>query len=454
MSFLAAFFFLPFVRILASGLSVQSLSAANLRLVLETFGFTVYQATLSTILTLALGLPAAFLFARYRFPGRSLLYALTAVPFMLPTVVVAAGFSALFGPRGWANLIPMGLLGLATPPISFIGTLGAILIAHVFYNTTIVIRLVGGALGGLDPKWEQAGRSLGADSRSVWWRVVLPMLRAPLLAATLLVFLFDFTSFGVILLLGGPAFATVEVQIYTEALYLLNLPVASLLAFVQLLFTIGFSVLYTRLAVRARVQAVPRAADSNRRAAAGRRERSFVILAVVALTLFFVLPMLALPLRSISRLDANRGERGAVQAGLTTEYYSELFSNARNSIFYVPPIQAAANSLTYASATVLLSLALGFPAASALAKPGRLEKVLDPILILPLGASAVTLGSGIYCYVWTIGWSTRGWCRLRTRWWRCPLLSARFSRRLLHSRIGCARPPPRWAPRRFDPGRS
>ena len=407
LSFLAAFFFLPFIRILAFSLDAATLSAANLRVALATLGFTVYQAALSTLLTLAMGLPAAVLFARFRFPGRSLLHALTAVPFMLPTVVVAAGFNALLGPRGWANLALMRSFGLSSPPIAFVGTLGAILVAHVFYNTTIVIRLVEGALSGLDPKLAQAARSLGADAPRVWWRVILPLLRAPLLAAMLLVFLFDFTSFGVILLLGGPSFATLEVQIYIEALSLLNLPVASLLALVQLLFTIGFSVLYTRTAVRSRIQTAPRAAQSNRRRAATRVEWLFIAGAVLVLSAFFVLPMLALPLRSISRLDADRGDRTAVQAGLTTDYYSELFINRRNSIFYVPPIQAAANSLTYAGASVLLSLALGFPAAAALAKPGRLEKILDPILILPLGASAVTLGLG---FIVTFGrWLVHPW---------------------------------------------
>ena len=101
------------------------------------------------------------------------------------------------------------------------------------------------------------------------------------------------------------------------------------------------------------------------------------------------------------------GNGASFQTGLTTEYYAELFVNRRNSISYVPPVQAALNSLAYAAATVFLSLAMGFPAASALARPGRLEKILDPILILPLGASAVTLGLG---FIVTFGrWLAYPW---------------------------------------------
>ncbi|MGC8857327.1 MAG: ABC transporter permease, partial [Anaerolineae bacterium] len=68
--------------------------------------------------------------------------------------------------------------------------------------------------------------------------------------------------------------------------------------------------------------------------------------------------------------------------------------NRRASLFYIPPVQAVFNSLAYAAATVFLSLLLGFPAAFALARPGRLERWLDPLLMLPLGASAVSLGLG------------------------------------------------------------
>ncbi len=398
--FLGVFFFYPFFRILAFGFNFSALSLNNLQLALSVFSFTFYQAALSTLLTLLIGLPSAYLFARFDFHGKSLLRALTAVPFMLPTVVVAAGFNALLGPRGWVRLV-----FFPNSTFQFTGTLWAILPAHVFYNTTIVIRIVGNALSQLDPKLEQAARSLGADSLRVWWNIILPLLRSSIFASSLLVFLFDFTSFGVILLLGGPGFATLEVEIYIQALQLLNLPLAALLALIQLLCTLIFSILYTRMLTRASIQTAPR--SPVMRKAKSLQEKMFVVFFCALLFVFFILPMLALPLRSVSRLDADRAQLGPIQTGLTTDYYSELFINRRGSIFYVPPVQAALNSLGYAGATVVLSLLLGFPAASALAHPGRLEKILDPLLILPLGASAVTLGLG---FVIAFGrWLTSPW---------------------------------------------
>lgn len=401
LSFLVIAFFYPLSRILALTFDPQTFTSRNILLASNVLLFTFYQAALSTILTLLIGLPSAYLFARYDFRGKSLLRALTAVPFMLPTVVVAAGFSALLGPRGLIQTL------FPASSFNFIGTLTAILIAHVFYNTTIIIRIVGNALSSLDPKLDQAARSLGADPLRVWWNVTFPLLRPALLSSSLLVFLFDFTSFGVILLLGGSQFATLEVEIYLRVLRLPNLPLAALLSVIQLVCTLAISIIYTRVVTRTTIQTAPRSAESNIRKPKTLREKIFVTLFVILLTSFFFLPLSALPFRSLSRLEADRGQRGEVQYGFTTDYYAELFINRRGSVFYVPPIQATANSLGYAGATVFLSLLLGFPAALALAKPTRLEKILDPLIILPLGSSAVMLGLGFIISFGT--WLTSPW---------------------------------------------
>ena len=405
--FLAVFFFLPLTRILFLSLDASVLTSDNLQRALSVLRFTFYQAALSTILTFLLGLPAAVLFARFDFRGKPLLRALTAVPFMLPTVVVAAGFNSLLGPRGLFSFI------FHLSSFQFSNTLTAILLAHVFYNTTIVIRIVGNALTHLDPRLEQAARTLGADARRVWWNVTLPLLRVPLLAAGLLVFLFDFTSFGVILLLGGPQFSTLEVEIYIQSMQFLNLPMAALLSLIQLLCTLAFSILYTRVVTRSLVSTAPK--PSTARPPKTFCERVLVSSFIFLLSSFFILPLLSLPLRSLSRLEADLGQRGEITRGFTADYYRELFVNRRDSVFYVPPIEAARNSLGYAAATVALSLALGFPAASALARPNRITKFLDPLIMLPLGASAVTLGLG-YIITFNKPLLTGHWSLITDNW--------------------------------------
>jgi thiamine transport system permease protein len=395
-TFLLITFFYPLSRIFALTFDYRTLTSENLLLASRVSLFTFYQAALSTLLTLLLGLPSAYLFARYDFHGKSILRALTAVPFMLPTVVVAAGFSALLGPRGLIQIL-FASFDFAQDKLSsfpFLGTLTAILIAHVFYNTTIIIRVVGNALSSLEPRLEAAARSLGADSPRVWWNVTLPLLRPALLSSSLLVFLFDFTSFGVVLLLGQSRFATLEVEIYLRVLKLPDLSLAALLVIIQLIFTILISLLYSHFATHSAIQTAPRSAASNIRKPKTLRDKLFVASLIVLLTSFFLLPLSSLPLRSLFRLEADRGQRGEVQYGFTTDYYTELFVNRRGSVFYVPPIRATLNSLGYAAATVVLSLLLGFPAALALARPTRLERILDPLIMLPLGSSAVMLGLG------------------------------------------------------------
>ncbi len=384
--FLLSFFFFPLFKILALTFNLSTFTDLdNLLVARNSLLFTFYQAILSTLLTFALGLPAAILFSKFDFRGKSLLRALTAVPFMLPTVVVAAAFNSIFSPRG---LFSFFFPSFIIQPSPFI----LILIAHTFYNTSIVIRIVGNAISRLDPKLEASARSLGADTFHVWKDVILPILRPSLLAAALLVFMFDFTSFGVILLLGGSQFATLEVEIYIRALQLPNLNLAALLSVIQLVFTLIFSILYSRTINQVSTQTAPR--FSTARPPKTFQEKLFVATLALLLSSFFFLPLISLPIRSLTRLEADRGQRDQVQYGFTTDYYEELFINRRGSLFYVPPVQAAANSLGFAGITVILSLALGYPAAYALAKPTRLEKFLDPFLMLPLGASAVMMGLG------------------------------------------------------------
>jgi thiamine transport system permease protein len=395
--FMGLFFFYPIVRILWLGLNpaaITSIAPSSIDLAVRSLLTSFYQAGLSTLLTLALGIPTAFLFSRYAFKGKALLRALTAIPFMLPTVVVAAGFNALLGPRGWINLGLMDLFHLQNAPITFVGTFAAILMAHVFYNTTIVIRLVGNALSSLDPRTEMAAQTLGSNPRQVLLHVTLPMLRPTILAASLLVFIFDFTSFGVILLLGKPGFSTLEVEIYRQAMQMFNLPLAGMLSLIQLLCTLGFSILYSRILKRNPVSSTPRSAVDNMRKTRTASQKILVSALVTFLLAFFLLPLVSLPVRSVTRLEADRGAHAQIHYGFTGDYYSELFINRRESLFYVPPLSAIGISMGYAALTVVLSLLIGFPVASALARPGRVERLLDPVLMLPLGASAVTLGLG------------------------------------------------------------
>ena len=350
--------------------------------------FTTWLASVSTLLTLLAGLPAAYVFAHYRFPGKGLLQALTTIPFVLPTVVVAAAFTALVGPRGWLNSLLMSWFDLPGAPIRLENSLWLILLAHVFYNTTVIVRVVGGFWANLDPRLEQAGRVLGAGRLQVFREITLPLLLPALAAGGLLVFLFCFTSFGVVLILGGPRFATLEVEIYRQAVNLFRLPVAAALSLAQIATTFIIMSVYTRAQAAVTVPLNLRAAGETAQAPATRGQAIATGAVALGLLLFLVAPLLALAGRSLA-------------AGDPLRYYRELFVNRTSSIFYVPPGLAIRNSLLFASLTVVIALLIGVSTAYLLARgPQRLARALDPIVLLPLGTSAVTLGFG---YILALG---------------------------------------------------
>ena len=127
------------------------------------------------------------------------------------------------------------------------GTVWAILIAHVFFNYAVVVRTVGAFWGGLDPRMEEAARSLGATAWAAFREVTLPRLRPAIASAAAIVFLFSFTSFGVVLILGGPRRATLETEIYRQAVTRTDLETAAALAVVQLVAVLALVVVSTRL---------------------------------------------------------------------------------------------------------------------------------------------------------------------------------------------------------------
>lgn len=379
-AFLALFFVWPVVAIIGTGLRPDGgwdlspfgdvLTDAYVR---ETALFTMGQATLSTVATLAVALPGAYVVARFAFPGRRLLRAAITVPFVLPTVVVASAFLALVGPRG-----PLG------DQIDLSGTLWVIIAAHAFFNYAVVVRTVGGLWSHLDERIEDAARALGASRWRAFREVTLPLLRPAITAAAAIVFLFTFTSFGVIRILGENRYATLEVEIVRTTRDLFDLPTASALAVVQLVAVAALLLVYGRFVERRAVhqRLRPVAETARRPATAG--ERTMLWANIAAMGVLLGAPLAVLVERSFRVGD-----------GYGLGWYRALGDSA-GTVLFVPPTEAVRNSLVYAGAATLLALAVGGCAAVALAAPWRRarRRGLDTLLMLPLGTSAVTVGFG------------------------------------------------------------
>ncbi len=354
--------------------------------------FTCWQALLSTVLTLALALPGAYVFARYRFCGKNLLQALMTIPFVLPTVVTAAAFRALLGANGLLNNWLISGFGLAQPPIKIDQTVVFFLLAHVFYNYTLVVRIVGGFWAGLNPDLRAVATMLGASPWQTFRRITLPLLMPAIGSASLLIFIFCFTSFGVVLILGGPTNATLEVEIYRQSVQLFNLPMAAALSLIQIAVNFLLMWLYAKLGQKSPIAFYGDSATGTAVKAAAPRQKILIAANILCMLILLVSPLLALVVRSLTGAD-----------GLTFGYYLALFGTQARSVFFVEPISAVVNSIGFGLTAMILAVFLGLLASTFLASARsqgapRTAKnsasFWDAVIMLPLATSAVTLGFG------------------------------------------------------------
>ena len=346
--------------------------------------FTVWQAVVSTVLTVSAGFAPAYLLARYRFPGRRAVLAVVTVPFMLPTVVVGAAFVALL-PERWHQ------------------SATAVVVAHVFFNVAVVVRLVGAMWAVLPTDLTAAARTLGASPPQVLRHVVLPLLRPALMAAAGVVFLFTFTSFGVVKLLGGVRHATLEVEIARRATQLGDVDGAAVLSVLQLL-ALGAVVWWS--ARWQRRAAVAFHGGRTARHARSRRERRWLVSVLGVTVLAMVSPVVAMVARSF-----HPGSTWSLTAWRTLGD-----DEVRPGISLgVDPVASLAVSLRYAVVATLISVVVGGIASLAITAARRHGRLLDTGLMLPLGTSAVTIGLGMLI---TFDHDPVDW---RASWWLVPL---------------------------------
>ncbi|MEZ5245159.1 MAG: iron ABC transporter permease [Acidimicrobiales bacterium] len=390
-AFLGVFFAFPIATVVWRGAGDEGL--APLRELLgsgrtrDAIWFTVWQAALSTLLTLAIALPGAAAVARSSARAQRRLRALVTIPFVLPTILVAGAFSELFT-----------RFGLDDGTIRLRHTVWAILLAHVFFNYAVVVRTVGSFWSGLDGRLEEQARVLGAGRIRTFVEVTLPRLRPAVAAASAIVFLFSFTSFGVVLVLGGPRRATIETEIYRYAVVRTDFGPAATLAALQLVAVLALVALTTRLErSRPLTHATPRR-STVARSGAGRMANGLV-----------VGTLLGLPIAVVVERSLSVGDRYGF------DNYRAL--GTRLTMLPAPATTAIRNSLFAATVATAIALVIGALAALVVVHGrGALGHVFDLGLTLPLGTSAVTIGFGVLIAL------DQPPLDLRSSWWIVPIV--------------------------------
>ncbi|MDR0313036.1 MAG: iron ABC transporter permease [Treponema sp.] len=261
--------------------------------------FTLKQAFFSVLVSLALGLPGAWFIGNSHSRFAPFLRTITAVPFAMPSILVVLGFVLFFGNSGWVNRIFINLTGADEGPLRILYKPEAIILAHGFFNFPLVIGLVGDGLARARRAYAPAAASMGASPTKTALTVILPLAVPSLMSAILLVFLYCFTSFAVVLVLGGgPASTTIAVEIYRHARIFLNYHNAAALALVETLIAVSLFLTYTFFGRKYRMIKT----DVHERIETDKRSPvSWTILIVYCLVMaFFILgPLLSIPLESL-----------------------------------------------------------------------------------------------------------------------------------------------------------
>lgn len=384
--FLALFYAWPLLKLVTTVISTRDIQETLTQPgMLRIIGYTFFQAALSTIATLIVGIGPAYLLARWEFAGRRLVSALITIPFMLPTVVVSSAFIALL-------------------PENLHNTTLAIIIVHVFFNVTVVVRIVGTMWAQIPRDLSGAAHTLGANQLSAVRSVTMPLLTPSIMAASAIIFLFTFTSFGVIQIIGGPSNPTIEIEIARKALALGDVGGAAVLALIQLSFLVLIIALSTYFARRTSHELTGH--NTQRRTVHTAREKLLIRGGALAILITVLAPLSVLVLSSFRVGDqwstyAWTHLRGSsLRPGLSTG---------------VDPLNSMGVSFRYMIVATFLSLFIGMISALAISIAQHKGKLIDVGFMLPLGTSAVTIGFGMLI---TFSAEPYDW---RGSWWLVPV---------------------------------
>ena len=331
------------------------------------------QAAATCVAALAIGLPVAWVLARFEFAGRAWVLRFLMLPFVVPTLVAALGVLALLGPHGL--LAQAGGADLQ-------GTPWLLLYGNLFFNLCVVVRAGTDALSHVSASRLAAARTLGATPWRAFWRIEWPAIAPWLMSALCLVFLYCFAGFGLAMVLGGAGYATAEVEIYTLVAHELQLGQAAVLSLWMLLLTALVALAYAAIE---RTLAAPGRADGVvRRQPRGARQWASVLIALLVLMLICAAPLMAIAWRAIF----SGAFSGSFIAGLMAEDDTLL---------------ALWNTARFTVLSLVLATALGL--AHALAAQRSL--VLRALVFLPFVVSPVMVAFGLLLLY--PGWSGSFW---------------------------------------------
>lgn len=368
--FVAALFYWPVTELTILGISGDWLGTLLEQKTMGVVWFTLWQAVLSTVVTVIVAIPGAYLLYRRSFPGQQLVNALITVPFVLPSIVVAVGFTVFRSVHEFYQ--GLGLTFLADPVYWIIA-------AHVFVNYSIAVKTIGGVWASLDSDTESAAELDGAGRFRTLFSISLPQLRPAIYSAAALIFLFSATSFGIVLVLGAGRVQTIETAIFFAVTQRLDLELASGLVLVQTVITAFAFVIVTRLSGGA--FGLEQVFEGNRKPKVDRRDLLAVLFSSVVWVGLLAMPLILVLVQAFSS-----------QERFSLDNFLNLGTRGARDLLNITFAQAAGNSTRNMLIAAIVAFVLGTLIAWLLSKTRF--RSLDLVFLLPLGVSSVVLGFG------------------------------------------------------------
>jgi putative spermidine/putrescine transport system permease protein len=206
-------------------------------------GFTV------TLVSLAVGYPLAYAFARMPMRFKNIWMFILLTPLFVSVVVRTFGWLVLLDRGGIVNRV-LTMLGIIESPLPMMHNMFSVVVGLVNVQLVFMVMPIYASLVGLNVAYEEAAATLGATPLRVLARITLPLSLPGVMSGSLLVFALTVSSYVQPSVLGGPAFFVMPTMLFTEFMHTLNWPFAAAIGYLLLLLTFVVSYLPQRLARR------------------------------------------------------------------------------------------------------------------------------------------------------------------------------------------------------------